>query len=162
MLRDVVLTQYRRVTDRQTNRQTDGIAVASTAVAMRELRRAVKVRRSGGQGWRDPSALALKHNEWIHTRAHARTYTLVSVLHFGICTFQCRYWPLYNICILLMQHEGFNTFQKVCSLFAICVGLTNILYVCVYHLWQLIYLIRFPIFRSCIFRRSNTFSWYIK
>jgi len=33
-----VLTQYRRVTDGQ----TDGIAVASTALAMRALRRAVK------------------------------------------------------------------------------------------------------------------------
>jgi len=40
VLRAVVLTQYRRVTDRQ----TDGIAVASTALAMRALRRAVKNR----------------------------------------------------------------------------------------------------------------------
>jgi len=39
VLRAVVLTQYRRVTDRQ----TDGIAVASTALAMRALRRAVKM-----------------------------------------------------------------------------------------------------------------------
>jgi len=38
VLRAVVLTQYRRVTDGQ----TDGIAVASTALAMRVLRRAVK------------------------------------------------------------------------------------------------------------------------
>jgi len=38
MLRAVVLTQYRRVTDGQ----TDGSAVASTALAMRALRRAVK------------------------------------------------------------------------------------------------------------------------
>ena len=38
VLRSVVLTQYRRVTDRQ----TDGIAVASTALAMRALRRAIK------------------------------------------------------------------------------------------------------------------------
>jgi len=38
VLRAVVLTQYRRVTDGQ----TDGIAVASTALAMRALRRAVK------------------------------------------------------------------------------------------------------------------------
>ena len=38
MLRAVVLTQCRRVTDRQ----TDGIAVASAALAMRALRRAVK------------------------------------------------------------------------------------------------------------------------
>ena len=50
MLRAVVLTQYRRVTDgrtvrlteRRTDRQTDGTAVASTALAMRALRRAVK------------------------------------------------------------------------------------------------------------------------
>jgi len=35
-------TQYRRVTDRRTERQTDGIAIASTALAMRALRRAVK------------------------------------------------------------------------------------------------------------------------
>ena len=39
MLRAVVLTQYRLVTDRQ----TDGIAMASTALAMRALRRAVKI-----------------------------------------------------------------------------------------------------------------------
>jgi len=52
VLRAVVLTQYRRVTDRrtdgQTDRQTDihtyGIAIASTALAMRALRRAVKMR----------------------------------------------------------------------------------------------------------------------
>jgi len=39
VLRAVVLTQYRRVTDRQ----TDGIAIANTALAMRALRRAVKI-----------------------------------------------------------------------------------------------------------------------
>jgi len=39
VLRAVVWTQYRRVTDRQ----TDGIAVASTALAMRALGRAVKI-----------------------------------------------------------------------------------------------------------------------
>jgi len=44
VLRVVVLTQYRRVTDGQTDEQTDGIAVASTAFAMRALRRAVKKR----------------------------------------------------------------------------------------------------------------------
>jgi len=38
VLRAVVLTQYRRVTDGQ----TDGIAIASTVLAMRALRRAVK------------------------------------------------------------------------------------------------------------------------
>ena len=39
VLRAVVLTQYRRVTDGR----TDGIAVANTALAMRALRRAVKI-----------------------------------------------------------------------------------------------------------------------
>ena len=42
VLRAVVLTQYRRVTDGrtdgQTDGQTDGIAVANTALAMRALR----------------------------------------------------------------------------------------------------------------------------
>ena len=42
MLRAVVLTQYRRVTDGWTDGQMDGIAVANTALAMRALRRAVK------------------------------------------------------------------------------------------------------------------------
>ena len=42
VLRAVVLTQYRRVTDRRTDRRTDEIAVASTALAMR---RAVKTKR---------------------------------------------------------------------------------------------------------------------
>jgi len=43
VLRAVVLTQYPRVTDGQTDRHTDGIAVASTALAIRALRRAVKL-----------------------------------------------------------------------------------------------------------------------
>ena len=45
VLRAVVLTQYRRVTDERTDGQTDGIAVASTctALAMRALRRAVMI-----------------------------------------------------------------------------------------------------------------------
>jgi len=38
VLRADVLTQYRRVTDGQTDRRTDGIAVANTALAMRALR----------------------------------------------------------------------------------------------------------------------------
>jgi len=38
MLRAAVLTQYRRATDRRTDRQTDGIAVANTALAMQALR----------------------------------------------------------------------------------------------------------------------------
>jgi len=41
VLRAVVLTQYQRVTDGQTDRRTDGIAVASTVLAMR---RAVKMK----------------------------------------------------------------------------------------------------------------------
>ena len=45
VLRAVVLTQYRRVTDGWTDGQTDGIAIASrpTSLAMRALRRAVKI-----------------------------------------------------------------------------------------------------------------------
>jgi len=46
ILRLVVLTQYRRVTDIRTDRRTDGrrdgIAIASTALAMRAVRHAVK------------------------------------------------------------------------------------------------------------------------
>ena len=38
VLRAVVLTQYQRVTDRQTDGRTNGIAVANTALAMRALR----------------------------------------------------------------------------------------------------------------------------
>jgi len=38
VLRAVVLTQYRRVTEGQTDGQKDGIAVANTALAMRALR----------------------------------------------------------------------------------------------------------------------------
>jgi len=49
VLRADVLTQYRRVTDRRTDRQTDGIAVASTALAMRALRRAVKILHMEGE-----------------------------------------------------------------------------------------------------------------
>ena len=42
VLRAVVLTQYWRMTDGQTDRRMDGIAVASTALAMQALRHAVK------------------------------------------------------------------------------------------------------------------------
>jgi len=41
VLRAVVLTQYRRVADRRTDRRTNGIVIGSTALAMR---RAVKIR----------------------------------------------------------------------------------------------------------------------
>ena len=44
MVRAVVLTQYRRVTDRRTDGQTDGIAVANTALAMRALRARLRLR----------------------------------------------------------------------------------------------------------------------
>jgi len=44
VLRAVILTQYRRVTDRRSDRQTDGNAIASTAIAMRALRRAAKIK----------------------------------------------------------------------------------------------------------------------
>ena len=42
-LRADVLTQYRRVTDGRTDGQTDGIAIASIALAMQTLWRAVKI-----------------------------------------------------------------------------------------------------------------------
>jgi len=42
VLSAVVLTQYRRVTDRRRDGRTDGIAVSSRALSMRALRRAVK------------------------------------------------------------------------------------------------------------------------
>jgi len=37
VLHAVILTQYRRVTDEQADRQTDGNAITSTALAMRAL-----------------------------------------------------------------------------------------------------------------------------
>jgi len=40
------LTQYRRVTDGQTDRQTDGIAVASTALAKRRAVKTEMLRRN--------------------------------------------------------------------------------------------------------------------
>ena len=46
MLRAIVLKQYMRVTDGRPDGQTDGIAVAGTALAMRALRRAVKIEKS--------------------------------------------------------------------------------------------------------------------
>jgi len=46
VLRGVVLTQYRRVTDGQTDRRTDGIDVANTALAMRALRAAMRALRT--------------------------------------------------------------------------------------------------------------------
>jgi len=46
MLRAVVLTQYRRVTDRRTNGQTVGIAMANAVHAMRALWHAVKIVKS--------------------------------------------------------------------------------------------------------------------
>jgi len=45
VLCEVVLTQFRRVTDRQTGGQTDGIAIANTTLAMRTLRRAIKIKK---------------------------------------------------------------------------------------------------------------------
>ena len=65
MLRAVILTQYRRVTDRRTDGQTDGIAVASTALAMR---RAVKIK-------------YLKHNHLMykHTLHKAQQTCLTNI-----------------------------------------------------------------------------------
>jgi len=44
VLRAAILTQNQRVTDGQTDEQTDGIAIASTALAMLALRRFVKMK----------------------------------------------------------------------------------------------------------------------
>jgi len=44
VLRAVVLTQYQRVIDGHTDGETDGIAIASTALAMRALRLTVRNR----------------------------------------------------------------------------------------------------------------------
>jgi len=43
VLRAVILTQYRRVTDGRRDGRMDGIAIASTALAMRAMRQAVKM-----------------------------------------------------------------------------------------------------------------------
>ena len=62
MLRAVVLTQYRRVTDGQ----TDGIAIASTVLAMRALRRAVKMEKSlygSTENWGAPQFDCLERSD---------------------------------------------------------------------------------------------------
>ena len=85
VLRAVVLTQYRRVTDgridRQTDRQTDGIAVAITALAMRALLRAVKVERPI---WKSAFALNM-----IQFCAGSAVYRLLARVHEDrlSCTF---------------------------------------------------------------------------
>jgi len=67
VLRAVVLTQYRRVTDGQ----TDGIAVASTALAMRAFRRAVTSSSAVAEGPRDALS-QLKSCQLLHncTKSH--------------------------------------------------------------------------------------------
>jgi len=66
VLRAVVLTQYRRVTDRR----TDGIAVASTALAMRALWRDVKTKLPQGL----PLSL-LRGSRPKSARASSKQYT---------------------------------------------------------------------------------------
>jgi len=69
VLRAVVLTQYQRVTDGRSDGQTDdGIAVAITALAMRALRRAVKIE----QIWKQNSRYQCKRNvsSTAHTEQH--------------------------------------------------------------------------------------------
>jgi len=58
VLRAVVLTQYRRVTDRRTDGRTDGIAIANTALAMRALRSAVKKRSTYQLGHDNPKSIS--------------------------------------------------------------------------------------------------------
>jgi len=69
VLRVVILTQYRRVTDGQTDEQTDGIAVASTALA---LRRAVKSRYI--------FCLSLQHN--LHNIQQFAAYFVYNLPHY--------------------------------------------------------------------------------
>jgi len=64
VLRAVVLTQYRRVTDGRTDRQTDRNAVASAALAMRALRRAVKTYLETRKGAQHPAVCT-------HTLCHS-------------------------------------------------------------------------------------------
>ena len=69
VLRAVVLTQYRRVTDGQTDRQTDGIVVASTALAMRALRRAVKTRHTASTSTRSSLTFCVRRYAVITTKS---------------------------------------------------------------------------------------------
>ena len=61
VLRAVVLTQYRHVTDGRMDGQTDGIAIASTALAMRALRRAVIA--SNWQGYTEKTTRCVVSND---------------------------------------------------------------------------------------------------
>jgi len=77
VLRAVVLTQYRRVTDGrtdgQTDGQTDGIAVASTALAIRALRRAVKNNRLENHAYFPIRHYSREHNimgQFSRSRKH--------------------------------------------------------------------------------------------
>ena len=74
VLRAVVLTQYRRVTDGQTDGRTDGIAVDNTALAMRALRLAAKMELSGKTAY----GPVLKTTE-LSARAHnhASPFTII-------------------------------------------------------------------------------------
>jgi len=64
-LRAVILTQYRHVMDRRTDGQTDGIALASIALAMRARACAVKSQKRD-PGWK-PEKLVLIQSGSLHT-----------------------------------------------------------------------------------------------
>jgi len=76
VLHAIILTQYRGVTDRQRDRQTDGIAVASTALAMRALRRAVNTRTAN---FPSDIRLALEYVTEVHSieKCYVNTKTVM-------------------------------------------------------------------------------------
>jgi len=88
VLRVVVLTQYRRVTDGQTDRQTDTIAIASSALRAlrRALRRAVKIIASckGGMFFWDTVYYTLQH-----CIVHCKLKLLVHIS--VLCVQNCKY-----------------------------------------------------------------------
>jgi len=82
LLRAVVLTQYRRVADGRMDGQTDGIAVASTALAMRALRCVVTTiyqRRTRTQtqlvGQDEPSAEVNNGEKWKLEKCGTGTFS---------------------------------------------------------------------------------------
>jgi len=82
VLRAVVLTQYRRVTDRQTDgrtdRQTDGrtdgIAVANTALAMRALRTVKTFNNNNNNLFNSPLSRSTRVSRY--QKKHSLTHTL--------------------------------------------------------------------------------------
>jgi len=93
VLRVVVLTQYRRVTDGRTDGQTDGIAIASTALAMLKCCLEVSaISRARSFKFEQRNMLPLC-DSWTN---RLRCNTLIMVVDVAI---QCE-CQLYNGCVL--------------------------------------------------------------